>query len=268
MAETGRLPDRGLAVIGPETGDISEPAAGTWRRLFVKTGGVTVVHVDLAPHPLRQADALGWLDERELGRWRRYLFPGPRHRFALCRAALRSLLCDRLGCDNADLTFGESRYGKPLATVRGKAANISFNVSHSVNHGLIALAKQGRLGIDVEEIVPKRHLDGLIEAAMGPQEQAELAAAPESEKLRRFYRYWTCKEALIKALGTGFSTDIARFQTPLNIRRGETTGVFRFPHLPEVEWRLEDIGGEDFAAALAHELEPYADSALDSDSQG
>ena len=151
---------------------------------------------------------------------------------------------------------------------RGKTVNVSFNVSHSGDHGLIALAQGGRLGVDLEEVVPKRHLDGLIEVTMGLEEQAELAAAQGPEKLRRFYRYWTFKEALIKALGTGFSTDIARFQLPPDLRRGETTGVFRFPHLPSVAWRLEDIGGADFAAALAYELQPCADSALDSGFKG
>ena len=152
------------------------------------------------------------------------------------------------------MSFEENDYGKPFALVDGIPAVISFNVSHSGECGLIAFAPAGRLGVDVEEITPRRDLASLIEAVMGPDEQAELAEMRGTARLRQFYRLWTCKEALIKALGTGFSTDVSRFQVPPNIRRGELTGTFRFPHLPTVTWSLQDIGRGEFAAALAYEL--------------
>ena len=91
---------------------------------------------------------------------------------------------------------------------------------------------------------------------MGPEEQAELAELPDSEALYRFYRLWTCKEALVKALGTGFSTDISRFQVPAVLRLGGNVGTFRFPGEPDVMWRLEYMGNEVYAAALAYEILP------------
>ena len=62
------------------------------------------------------------------------------------------------------------------------------------------------------------------------------------------------KEALIKALGTGFSTDPSQFQVPVGMRRGDASCTFRFPHLPSIAWGLEEIGNDRFAAALAYEL--------------
>lgn len=227
--------------------------AGGWWRPFTSTADVAVVHVDLTPHPAHEAEAYGWLDEGERASWLRYL-PGPRRRFSLCRAALRAILCGRLDCTNEQLSFGASGHGKPFAVVAGAASPASFNVSHSGNHGLIALSATRRLGVDVEERVPKRRLGLLIEEVMGRDEQAELASLQGAERLRRFYRLWTFKEALIKALGTGFSTDPSQFQVPPRMRWGAPTGAFRFPHLPSVAWRLADIGDERFAAALAYEL--------------
>ena len=215
--------------------------------------GVEVSHVDLRPDPSLEAEAFDWLDGDERERWREYL-PGPRRRFSLCRAALRSILCGRLGCRNEELSFGASDRGKPFAVVLGERSDARFNISHSGDHGLIAIAGAGRVGVDLEERISKRNLDGLIEAVAGPEERAELATVQGIDRLRLFYRIWTFKEALIKALGTGFSTDVSRFQVPPNLRRGERAGTFRFPHLPSVPWALEDIGGEDFAAALAYEL--------------
>ena len=93
----------------------------------------------------------------------------------------------------------------------------------------------------------------MISAVFGPDERAELAAAVGPDKLRLFFRYRTIKEALIKALGTGHTLDIASFEAPPNVRAGASTGLFRFPHLPDTPWRVYDLGNEDFAAALAHE---------------
>ena len=64
------------------------------------------------------------------------------------------------------------------------------------------------------------------------------------------------KEALIKALGTGFSVNPARFEFPLALRRGRRAGVFRFPQCFTTGWWLENLGNAEFAAAVAHELVP------------
>ena len=233
--------------------DILAPDDCSWWSPFLASGDITVVRVCLRPDASRERTALAWLDEAERFRSEKYL-PEPRRRFVLCRAALRALLCNAIGCHNRQLSFEESFYGKPFALVMGTPAPLSFNVSHSGRLGLIAWASAGRLGVDVEETTPRRDLDSLTEAVMGPDEQAELAEMAGTARLRQFYRFWTCKEALIKALGTGFSTDISRFQVPSDIRGGGVTGKFRFPHLPSVTWWLQDIGGEGFAAALAYEL--------------
>lgn len=217
------------------------------------SGEITIVRVDLSVDSAREGVALGWLDSAERLRLKNYL-PEPRRHFVLCRAALRGILCRELGCRNGELTFGEGTYGKPFAEVNGLPAAVSFSVSHSGQYGLIAYAPGGRLGVDVEQVVPKRHLDSLIEAVMGPDERRELGEMRGQARLHQFFRLWTCKEALVKALGTGFSTDISGFQVPGNIRRGDGAGLFRFPYGPDVTWRLEELSGEGFAAALATEV--------------
>lgn len=159
---------------------------------------------------------------------------------------------------NEDLAFEVSAHGKPSATVQGAAASVGFNVSHSGRHGLIALAPRGRVGVDVEERTRHRNLDDLIAGVLGPAEQAEVDAARGEAKLRLFFTLWTLKEALGKAHGMGLSLDVARFEIPPAMRRGEQSGVVTIPDSPGVAWRLENLGHESFAAALAHELNPVA----------
>lgn len=227
-----------------------------WWHLFDKTGDVVVLHVDLTPNTGRETKALSWLDRAERARWRRYRHTRPRRQFALCRAALRAVLCAQLGCRNEQLAFGTSKHGKPFAVLNEAPAPVSFSVSHSGKHGLIGLAPSGRLGVDVEERVARHDPDGEIRTIFAPKERAELASATGDRKLHLFFALWTMKEALIKALGTGFALDMSRFEIPPRMYLGANTSVFSFPHLPTVRWRLDNLGNDLFAAAVAHELVP------------
>lgn len=230
------------------------PSAVTdpWWELYGQYGDAVVMHVDLLAHGSRELEALAWLDQAERSQWDSYRYPGPRNRFGLCRSALRIILADRLGCKGDEISFGAGKHGKPVAMVRGVPVNADFNVSHSGHHGMIAFRPDGRIGVDVEERVDRPYLVGLIDSVLTRKERSEIEYMPSDVKVYAFYRFWTIKEAIIKAIGAGHSMDIARIETPRSIRRGARAGAFR-DQSTETSLRLEDIGHEDFAAALAYE---------------
>ncbi len=234
--------------------------AEDWWRPFKLVGEATVIHIDLMPDAAREAAVLAWLDESERTRWRRFQFAGPRRRFGLCRAALRAILCRWLGCENRQLAFESSPHGKPSATVDGFPVPVSFNVSHSGCHGLIAFAPAGRLGVDVEERVTHRNLDLLVETVLGEHEQAQLARTRGDARTHLFFKLWTMKEALIKAHGMGMALDPSRVEIPPAMLCGTTQSTLESPEIPGVRWRLDDLGNEQFAAAVAHELGAEAGS--------
>ena len=225
-----------------------------WWSPWREVEGAIILHVDLAPDAEREARALSLLDDEEGTRWRRFLSERARRGFALCRAALRVSLCERLGCENRALSFGYGEHGKPFARIDGASVEIGFNVSHSGQHGLIAIAAHDGIGIDVEERVAQRDLEGIGSLVYGPVERRLLAAAAGREKVHLFYRLWSMKEALIKAIGAGFALSPSRFEIPEAMLQGDQSGLFRFPHAPEGEWRLLDLGETRFAAALAYRL--------------
>lgn len=229
------------------------PVGPLWRP-FKDIGDVIVAYVDLAPNAGHEADALGWLDEEERLRWQRFHNPAPQRRFALCRSALRDVLCRYVNCSNEQLAFVAAKHGKPFAEVDGKPVRASFNVSHSGQHGLVAVALKGRLGVDIEDRAPRRHLQGLIEAVFSSGEQAGFEHLDESEKLRLFFRFWTLKEALVKAHGKGHSMKVSEIEIPVAMRRGAQSSICQFPQIPGTTWHLEDIGTDDFAAAVAFEV--------------
>ncbi len=211
-------------------------------------------HVDLTPHADREAYAFSLLDDEEKARWHRFPVPAPRRRFALCRAALRANLAERLACSNDRLSFGYGEYGKPHALVDGRRTPAGFNVSHCGRHGLIVFASNDRIGIDVAERNPRRDLDGIGSMVYGPTERRLLALAAGSRKVHLFFRLWSMKEALIKALGSGFSLNPSRFEVPAAMLEGARSSEFRFPHAPSNCWHLIDLGEHRFAAAFAYRI--------------
>ena len=231
----------------------SGPEARWWSPFRKAEGGV-ILHVDLGPDPEREARAFGLLDVDEKSRCAGFVEDDARRRFTLCRAALRLGLARRLGCSNRDLSFGYRKHGKPYARVNGSRVAASFNVSHSGPHGLIAFSEHGGLGVDVEERVLRRDFEDLGEAVLGPRERKALTALRGRDQAHLFFRIWTMKEALIKALATGFSLNPARFEVPPAMLRGARAGVLRLPPDPSRRWRLLDLGAPRFAAAVAWRL--------------
>ncbi len=232
------------------------PMENSWWSPWREVDGVAVIHVDLAPDAGREASAVSLLDDSEKARSSRFRSVRARREFVLCRAALRISLAERLGCCCERLSFGFLEHGKPYARLAERSADIAFNVSHSDGHGLIAITDKASVGVDVEERAPERDLDGIGSLVYGPEERRLLGNASGPEKVQFFYRLWSMKEALIKALGTGFSLSPSGFEVPGPILQGERSAIFRFPHLPSQAWRILDLGEPRFAAALAYRVTP------------
>ena len=231
-----------------------ESTESRWWQSWRESDGIAILHVTLAPKADHEECAYALLDAPERERWHRFRSGQAQREFALCRAALRVALCERLGCSNHQLSFGYLDHGKPFATVDGERAGTGFNVSHSGQHGLIALADRDWLGIDVEERAARVDLDGVGSLVYGPSERRLLALASGRRKVNLFFRLWSLKEALIKALGSGFSLNPASFEVPPPMLQGGRSGVFRFPQAPASAWRILDLGEPRFAAALAYRI--------------
>jgi len=216
---------------------------------------IRILHVDLSANPGQEASlAREWLSENEVIRWKRFRHERPSRHFAFSRAALRSALCAELGCKNEHLDFQSHRYDKPFALLHGRLAPVSFNLSHSGDHGLIAVVRGGQIGVDVQVRTPGRDVCRVGKSVFGPNELRALRNERGADKDRLFYRLWTLKEALIKALGSGFSIGTRPFEVPLGMLRGANEATFKFPHEAVRCWHVVNMEEERFAAALAYDL--------------
>lgn len=85
-----------------------------------------------------------------------------------------------------------------------------FSLSHGHGHAVCLLARGHACGVDLESAdraLPWRALAGRY---FHPDETLALARVPEDEQREAFLRLWTCKEATVKAWGTGLANHMAR----------------------------------------------------------
>ena len=98
-------------------------------------------------------------------------------------------------------------YGKPRLAA---PAAPGFNLSHSGGVVLLAIARGVDPGIDVEALRPRPRALQLAQRYFTAAEAAVLARLPEGDRQQTFYRLWTAKEAVLKALGRGLAFGLDR----------------------------------------------------------
>jgi 4'-phosphopantetheinyl transferase EntD len=99
---------------------------------------------------------------------------------------------------------------RPVVTLEGAPAPAAASLSHSADVVICGLAASGLLGVDVERIRPRKQWEGLAEFALHPDESRRLEELPDADRWQGFYRVWTLKEALAKALGVGLALPFNR----------------------------------------------------------
>jgi len=186
----------------------------------LRPGEVHVWHgtLEASPDPVSPAEAA------RAGRMRAQR---RRREFLVCRGALRRILAAALGIDALAVPVIEGAHGKPRIESGGRPT-VGFNLSHSGDRFVVAIALDTEPGVDIERIRPRRNLEGLSRRFFSTAEQAEVAAAPDP--LGAFYRVWTRKEAVIKADGRGVGIGLDRF----DVNAGEP------PFLRDARWNGAD----------------------------
>jgi 4'-phosphopantetheinyl transferase len=78
---------------------------------------------------------------------------------------------------------------------------LRFNLAHSGDLVLLAVADSSEVGVDIEQIRPVTGMAAIARRALMPAECDQLFSRPPAEHLALFFRYWSRKEALLKAHG-------------------------------------------------------------------
>jgi 4'-phosphopantetheinyl transferase len=205
------------------------------------------------------ADAVGLLSAyapllttRERDRAARLRSGQPREQFLIGRACLRILLGNALEVDRHQVPIQTGPHGKPeTPVIRGRS--ISFNVAHSHGTILIALRRQGAVGVDVEHINQATEIMDIAQSSFTAAETAKLASCADEEQRRQaFYRCWTQKEAVVKADGRGLSMPLSSFEVPVDPANSAPVAVRDPSSSSGTLYLVSDLAlGDGIAGAIA-----------------
>ena len=168
------------------------------------------IKLDLSPVAVKQLESTFSVDESQ--RAGRFRFPIDRKRYIVAHGCLRDILARYLQCKPKELSFSINKYGKPVIDGQKR----EFNLSHSGNYVLIAVAQEHKVGIDVEKIRSNMEIENMASRFFSPIEASELMALPPEQRDLAFFNCWTRKEAYIKAQGLGLSLPLDSFDVSLS----------------------------------------------------
>ena len=157
------------------------------------------------------------LSDEERRRAARFVRDLHRRRFIAAHGALRSILAGYVGTEPAALHFVSGEHGKPALRDPTGRPPVEFNLSHSDDLALVAVARAHAVGVDLERWSGGRGASGARRAVLLPGRTGALRAlahAPISIEAG-FFAAWTRKEAYLKATGHGITRGLHHFDVAL-----------------------------------------------------
>lgn len=155
------------------------------------------------------------LSPEEKDRANRALIPAVRRRFLVGRAMTRHLLAKVLEVDPGELVFRQGAWGKPWLIGPGTgSAPVHFNVSHSLDEGLLAIHHQP-VGVDIESLNRKITEDAIAGQVMSNPDLVRWHLVPKVLRVLELLKCWSSKEAILKLLGIGMSGSMRALTLPI-----------------------------------------------------
>jgi 4'-phosphopantetheinyl transferase len=170
----------------------------------------------------REAEFSALLSQEELTRAHQYIFDTDRIKSVISRGLTRKLIASYLNIPPDLLRFAYGPFGKPALPHEMNPEDLVFNVSHSGDQYLLAVSRRNEIGVDIEKIRPVPQMRDIIHRDAAHSERVEFSRLTEEEKTAGFFRWWTRKEALIKATGDGASAALPEFETGVTTRNDPT----------------------------------------------
>ena len=157
-------------------------------------------------------------------------------------------LCAGVALDTALRTVGlrektvrieKNKYGKPFLIDHPEH---HFSLSHSGDYAVCALS-DAPIGVDIEQCRPRSFLS-LAERYFTPDECERLRALSTNDRTTAFYRLWTAKESVLKALGVGLSRPLNTVPITLGTTMSTTVNDLSLQEYPLCGYCLTIAGRE------------------------
>lgn len=158
--------------------------------------------LDGAEESLSDPAVLSQAERARAGRFHRI---ADGRRFMQSHVALRKILAAYLGVAPWALRFATSEAGKPALLHQDGDEEIAFNLSHTDDLAMLAIAANREVGVDIERIRAIPESMQIAAEILSDCELRDFMRIPRARRDASLFRAWTRKEAYVKALGCGLS---------------------------------------------------------------
>jgi 4'-phosphopantetheinyl transferase len=167
------------------------------------TDDVDTVHVWLIRAGLSGPETVvlsAVLDDDEKRRAERLTLDSHRRRFIAAHGIARVIIGHRLGVRAERIGWQKGPHGKPELV--GTSGRAQVNLSHSGDLAVLAMTSGRRCGVDVQKLPGEREAVRLAGRFFPERENTYVADGDSAaERVTRFARLWTRKEACLKVTG-------------------------------------------------------------------
>lgn len=191
----------------------SEQTLSTWETKANAPCALANGEIHIYAQPLSCSDdsllALStYLNESELTRARSYTYEKDQKTSIITRATLKQILARYVNTPPQEIHLSYGERGKPYLSAAYNGQDIRFNVTNTKEYALFAFCIGAEIGIDAEYNRAVSDLETLANETLSERERAVLFNEPEERQIKRFFEYWTHKEAYLKATGEGLCHEL------------------------------------------------------------
>ena len=162
--------------------------------------------LNASPDELSRFSSLLSPDEKT--RAEKFYFERDANRYIVGRGILRLLVGAYLGMEASRIEFTYGPHGKPAVEAIFQNKILQFNLSHSNDQAVYIFGWDRSVGIDIEHIRPMQDADDFAEQFYSARERDLINSLSGDEKWTAFFKIWTCKEAFLKANGSGLTVPL------------------------------------------------------------
>ena len=186
---------------------------------------------------------------------RRFFRDVHRRRYVVAHGMLREILTLYVAEPAESLRFADGEHGKPSLIREPGQSNVGveFNLSHSDDIALVAVALHRPLGVDLERWSEETEYLALAERFFSPAERDALRAlaGDRASLTSGFFAAWTRKEAYLKATGEGITRGLHHFDVSLKPGQKARLLADRLDPSATERWAMQALGpATGYSAAL------------------
>lgn len=194
-------------------------------------------HLNIAQPQIKQFYPL--LSQEEKQRSERLVNFIHRKRMIASQGFLRSVLASYLKQPAETLKFRRAERGKPSLDSVSTYPDLQFNLSHSHNLAILAVARQQELGIDIEYMQKKHNWKKIVHRFFTESEQQAINRLPEEHQKQAFYQVWTRKEAHMKVTGLGLHLAPGHFT--VTVPPQDAAFIENHKQPSKAQWFMQDL---------------------------